>query len=135
MQLMLDIFNAGLGVGFCDWGCQILRSLDETGGTVFLIVEAAQKSHSEWLEKQARTVGARKWRRDEIAANASGGKSAIFGNYRFKPRSECPDKPGYPRWLDVAPNGDWILLEEEIAWVQSAFKLALEMGTAELPES
>ena len=104
MQLMLDIFNAGLGVSFCDWGCQILRSLDEKGGTVFQIVGAAQKSHSEWLEKQARTVGARKWRRDEIAANASGVKSAIFGNYRFKPRSECPDKPGYPRWLDMAPT-------------------------------
>ena len=130
MQLMLDIFNAGLGVSFCDWGCQILRSFDETGGTVFQIVGAAQRSHGEWLEKQARTVGARQWRRNEIAANASGGKSAIFGNYRFKPRSECPDKPGYPRWLDVAPNGDWILLEEEIAWVQRAFKLAMQMGTA-----
>ena len=130
MQLMLDIFNAGLGVSFCDWGCQILRSFDETGGTVFQIVGAAQRSHGEWHEKQARTVGARQWRRNEIAANASGGKSAIFGNYRFKPRSECPDKPGYPRWLDVAPNGDWILLEEEIAWVQRAFKLAMQMGTA-----
>ena len=44
MQLMLDIFNAGLGVSFCDWGCQILRSLDETGGTVFQIVGTAQRS-------------------------------------------------------------------------------------------
>ncbi len=35
MQLMFDIFNARLGVSFCDWGNQILRSLDETGGTVF----------------------------------------------------------------------------------------------------
>ena len=96
------------------------------------IVGAAEKSHSEWLEKQSRTVGARQWRRDQIAANASGGKSAIFGNYRFKPKSECPTKPGYPRWFDVAPNGDWILLEEEIAWVQRAFKLALEMGTARI---
>ena len=51
MQLMLDIFNAGLGVSFCDWGCQILRSLDETGGTVFQIVGAAQRSHGEWLER------------------------------------------------------------------------------------
>ena len=129
MQLLLDIFNAGLGVSLCDWGCQILRSFDETGGTVFQIVGAAQRSHGEWLEKQARTVGARQWRRNEIAANASGGKSAIFGNYRFKPRSECPEKPGYPRWLDVAPNGDWILLEKEVAWVQRAFRLAMEMGT------
>ena len=132
MQLMLDIFNAGLGVSFCDWGCQILRSFDETGGTVFQIVGAAQRSHGEWLEKQARTLGARQWRRNEIAANASGGKSAIFGNFRFKPKSECPTKPGYPRWFDVAPNGDWILLEKEVAWVQRAFRLAMEMGTARI---
>ena len=58
MQLMLDIFNAGLGVSFCDWGNQILRSLDETGGTVFQIVGAAQRSHGEWLEKRDRTLGA-----------------------------------------------------------------------------
>ena len=132
MQLMLDIFNAGLGVSFCDWGSQILRSFDETGGTVFQIVGAAQRSHGEWLEKQSRTVGARQWRRNEIAANASGGKSAIFGNFRFKPRSECPIKPGYPRWFDVTPDGKWIYLEEEIAWVQRAFKLAMEMGTGRI---
>ena len=132
MQLMLDIFNAGLGVSFCDWGSQILRSFDETGGTVFQIVGAAQRSHGEWLEKQARTVGARQWRRNEIAQNASGGKSAIFGNFRFKPRSECPEKPGYPRWLDVAPNGDWILLEKEVAWVQLAFRLARDMGAGRI---
>ena len=59
MQLMLDIFNAGLGVSFCDWGNQILRSLDETGGTVFQIVGAAANSHREWLEKQSRSLGAR----------------------------------------------------------------------------
>ena len=47
MQLMLDIFNAGLGDSFCDWGSQILRSFDETGGTVFQIVGAAQRSHGE----------------------------------------------------------------------------------------
>ena len=46
-QLMLDIFNAGLGDSFCDWGSQILRSFDETGGTVFQIVGAAQRSHGE----------------------------------------------------------------------------------------
>jgi len=132
MQLMLDIFNAGLGVSFCDWGCQILRSLDETGGTVFQIVGAAQRSHGEWLEKQARTIGARQWRRKEIADNASGGQSAIFGNFRFKPRSECPIKPGYPRWFDATPDGKWIYLEEEIAWVQHAFKLAMEMGTGRI---
>ena len=132
MQLMLDIFNAGLGVSFCDWGSQILRSFDETGGTVFQIVGAAQRSHGEWLEKQSRTVGARQWRRNEIAANASGGKSAIFGNFRFKPRSECPIKPGYPRWFDATPDGKWIYLEEEIAWVQRAFKLAMEMGTGRI---
>jgi len=97
MQLMLDIFAAGLGISFCDFGNQILRSLDETGGTVHQIVGAASESHREWRQKQSRTVGARQWRRDQIAANASGGKSAIFGNYRFKPRSECPNKPGYPR--------------------------------------
>ena len=128
MQLMLDIFNAGLGVSFCDWGNQILRSLDETGGTVFQIVGAAANSHREWLEKQSRSLGAREWRRNQIAQNASGGKSAIFGNYRFKPRSECPEQPGYPRWLDVDKNGDWIWLEEEVAWVQLAFKLAKDMG-------
>ena len=129
MQLMLDIFNAGLGVSFCDWGCQILRSFDEAGGTVFQIFGAAQRSHGEWLEKQARTIGARQWRRKEIADNASGGQSAIYGNFRFKPRSECPKKPGYPRWFDVTPDGKWIYLEKEIAWVQRAFKLAMEMGT------
>ena len=32
----------------------------------------------------------------------------------------------------MAPNGDWILLEEEIAWVQRAFKLAMEMGTGRI---
>ena len=132
MQLMLDIFNAGLGVSFCNFGNQILRSLDETGGTVHQIVGAASNSHSEWLERQSRTVGARKWRRNEIAENASGGQSAIFGNFRFKPRSECPEKPGYPRWLDVAPNGDWILLEKEVAWVQLAFRLARDMGAGRI---
>ena len=132
MQLMLDIFNAGLGVSFCNFGNQILRSLDEAGGTVHQIVGAASNSHSEWLERQSRTVGARKWRRKEIAENASGGKSAIFGNFRFKPRSECPEKPGYPRWLDVAPNGDWILLEKEVAWVQLAFRLARDMGAGRI---
>ena len=128
MQLMLDIFNAGLGVSFCDWGNHILRSLDETGGTVFQIVGAAQRSHGEWLEKRARTLGAREWRKKQIAEHKSGGKSAVFGNFRFKPRSECPKKPGYPRWFDVDDNGDWIHLEAEIAWVQLAFKLAKDMG-------
>ena len=70
MQLMLDIFNAGLGVSFCDWGCQILRSLDETGGTVFQIVGAAQRSHGEWLEKFKQQIEAHIERRDaERAAN------------------------------------------------------------------
>ena len=128
MQLMLDIFNAGLGVSFCDWGNQILRSLDETGGTVFQIVGAAQRSHGEWLEKRDRTLGAREWRKKQIAEHKSGGKSAVFGNFRFKPRSECTQKPGYPRWLDVDANGDWVHLEAEIAWVQHAFKLARDMG-------
>ena len=96
MQLMLDIFNAGLGVSFCDWGCQILRSFDETGGTVFQIVGAAQRSHGEWLEKQARTVGARQWRRNEIAANASGGKSAIFGNYGVQAQKRVPRQASLP---------------------------------------
>ena len=90
MQLMLDIFNAGLGVSFCDWGNQILRSLDEAGGTVFQIVGAAQRSHGEWLEKRDRTLGAHEWRRKQIAEHKSESKSAVFGNFRFKPRSECP---------------------------------------------
>ena len=96
------------------------------------ILGAAEKSHSEWLERRDRTLSARQWRREQIAANASGGKSAIFGNFRFKPRSECPEKPGYPRWLDEATNGDWILLEKEVAWVQLAFRLARDMGTAQI---
>ena len=59
MQLMLDIFAVGLGVSFCDFGNQILRSLDETGGTVHQIVGAASNSHREWREKRDRTLGAR----------------------------------------------------------------------------
>ena len=135
MQLMLDIFKAGLGVSFCDFGNQILRSLDETGGTVHQIVGAASNSHREWCEKRDRTRGARRWRREEIAQNASGGKSAVFGKYRFKPRSECPINPGYPRWLDVDADGNWVQLEKEVAWVQLAFRLAKGKGAVTISQA
>ncbi len=92
------------------------RSLEPHNG---YMVNGWRSRHARW----APVKGAK----NQIAEHKSGGKSAVFGNFRFKSRSECPNKPGYPRWFDVDQSGDCIHLEAEIAWVQHAFKLARDM--------
>ena len=126
-NLLTDIFRAGVGVSFCDWGHEILRSLDDGNGTVFRIAGAADAAHREWKEKQSRSKGAVQYRRQQIEAHADG-KTAVFGGFRFNPRSATNTNPGYPRWLDVDQDGNWVLLEDEVQWVQKAFRLAKDLG-------
>ncbi|MFL2497117.1 MAG: recombinase family protein, partial [Parasynechococcus sp.] len=126
-NLLTDIFRAGVGVSFCDWSHEILRSLNDGGGTVYRIAGAADSAHREWKEKQARSQGAVQYRRQLIEAHADG-KTAVFGGFRFNPRSETNTNPGYPRWLDVDQDGNWVLLEDEVQWVQKAFRLAKDLG-------
>ena len=128
LKLIIAIFDAGVGVSFCDWGHEILRSLNDGGGTVYRIAGAADAAHREWKEKQSRSEGAVQYRRQQIEEHADG-KTALFGGFRFKPRSETNTNPNYPRWLDVDEDGNWVLLDDEVEWVQKAFRLAKNLGS------
>lgn len=126
MKDLMAIWDAGGAVAVCEIsGGRPITSFDDDGGTVYEIVGAIKQSRREWEEKQARAVGSVEWQREQMRLHADG-KTAVYGTFQFKPRTTKRREPGYPRWLDVGKDGQWVVLEEEAGWIRKAFQLALD---------
>ena len=98
----------------------MLTGFDQQSGDVYVVIGAIQRARGEWLERQARALGAARKKRE---AQKQG---------TYKPRTRAKShNVDYPFWLDVNKDGEFVL-NDEAAHVRTMFKLAPEMGVTRI---
>ena len=126
-QLQL-IWNAGGITAFTDisGGKPFGKDgLDDETGLIFELFGAIRQSRREWLEKQARSLGAYD-KRTKLLKQHADGIHCVYGDFRFKPRGKDSKGAKYPFWLNAQVNGKWKVYQEQLKWILHAFELNIQ---------
>ena len=126
-QLQL-IWNAGGITAFTDisGGKPFGKDgLDDETGLIFELFGAIRQSRREWLEKQARSLGAYD-KRTKLLKQYADGIHCVYGDFRFKPRGKDSKGAKYPFWLNAQVNGKWKVYQEQLKWILHAFELNIQ---------
>jgi DNA invertase Pin-like site-specific DNA recombinase len=119
LKTLLRLWDAGGAIAFCELGGKVLSGFAQDSGDVYVVVGAIQRARGEWLERQDRSLAARRKERDLHKQ----------GTHKPKPRGKR-GRADYPFWLDVkdgkyVPN-DWA------AHIKTIFNLAQTLGVTRI---
>ena len=120
LKTLIRLWDAGGAVAFCEHGGKVLTGFDPQSGDVFVVIGSIQRARAEWLERQARALGAATKKRE----------AQKQGTYKPRGRSK-KGQADYPFWLDVDKEGVFVL-NDWAAHVRTIFKLAPTMGVTRI---
>lgn len=113
---LIQLWNLGLSISFCDWGGEVLTSLKSSGGTPYQIIGAHAQARLEYEAKRDRSLGASAYMRRKIKE----------GEKPFRERTS--KRAAYPFWLDFNEATKTFSFNDKSEWVKDAFDMAEEMG-------
>lgn len=119
LKVLLELWDLGLTISFCDWGGEVLTSLEQNAGTIYQVVGANDQAHRELQEKRARAKGAAAHKKALIAQ----------GEKPFLPRTKGKARTAYPFWLDFDPKLEQFVLNAHAVWLRDVFLWAQEIGS------
>lgn len=121
LKTLISLWDAGGAIAFCEIeNGKVLTGFDQQSGNVWVVIDAIHRARGEWLECQARALGAAKKKRE---AQKQG---------TYKPRARAKSHiVNYPFWLDVNKDDEFVLNDNAVH-VRTMFKLAPEMGVTRI---
>jgi len=124
MKTLLELWDLGLAIAFCDQGGEILTSLEQGSGTVYRVIGAADQAHREWLEKRDRAKGSSEFKRRLIRE----------GQKPFLERSKEKQRSDYPFWLDFNAKENTFKENKHANWVSQVFLWAQDVGSTTIAQ-
>lgn len=113
---LIKLWNLGLRISFCDWGGEVLTSLESSGGTPYRIIGAHGQARLEYEAKRDRSLGASAYMRRKIKE----------GEKPFRERTN--KRAAYPFWLDFNEATKIFSFNDKSKWAKDVFDMAEIMG-------
>ena len=113
---LIKLWNLGLRISFCDWGGEVLTSLESSGGTPYQIIGAHGQARREYEAKRDRSLGASAYMRRKIKE----------GEKPFRERTN--KRAAYPFWLDFNEATKTFSFNDRSKWAKDVFDMAEIMG-------
>lgn len=115
LKTLLRLWDAGGAIAFCELGGKVLSCFEQDSGDAYVVLGAIQRARGEWLERQDRSLAARRKERDLHKQ----------GTHKPKARTKR-GRADYPFWLDVK-DGEYVL-NDWATHVKTIFSLAPKLG-------
>lgn len=113
---LIQLWNLGLRISFCDWGGEVLTSLESSGGTPYQIIGAHGQARREYEAKRDRSLGASAYMRRKLKE----------GEKPFRERTN--KRAAYPFWLDFNEATKTFSFNDRSKWAKDVFDMAEIMG-------
>lgn len=113
---LIQLWNLGLRISFCDWGGEVLTSLESSNGTPYRIIGAHGQARLEYEAKRDRSLGASAYMRRKIKE----------GEKPFRERTN--KRAAYPFWLDFNEATKTFSFNDKSKWAKDVFDMAEIMG-------